>query len=58
MSCDCDELHQRFSEFLCEVTGSILSYTNYPVSTMVQYTEAYYRRILEDEIREELNGGV
>ncbi|MGW9020673.1 hypothetical protein ACWGOE_04215 [Leucobacter chromiiresistens] len=44
-----DDLSSRLGEFLCEVTGGLLSYPTYPVSTMVQHTDEYYEwRAKED----------
>lgn len=45
---EADDVSTRLSEFLCEVTGSMLSYSTYPVSTMIQHTEEYFDRIAKE----------
>lgn len=43
-----DDLEYRFSAFLCEQTGGMLSKTNYSLQTMVRYADDYQERFCED----------
>lgn len=43
-----DDLEYRFSVFLCEQTGGVLSKTNYSIQTMISYADDYQERLCED----------
>lgn len=44
-----DELGERLSILLCELTGGCMSKTNYDVPTMVSEIEAYFERTIDDD---------
>ena len=52
---DLEEIEYRFGCFLCEMTGSRLSKTNYPLGVMVSCTNDYQQEICE-ECRDEQQG--
>ena len=44
-----DDLESRLADFLCEVTGGLLSKTGYDARTMIQCTDEYYERRAKEE---------
>lgn len=41
------DLEERLSGLLCHVTGGLLSYTDYPLKTMIAYADDYQQRICD-----------